>query len=257
MHHNDVCATFCLQKQSTNPSIFVTTDYMGACDLVFIHAPVFDGPNMPLDIHVRTKIRYDYSYIETAAIKLGEDVLEVGSYGDYSLNGISNAAMPATIGGYPLTMDSPSPKITIFKIQISDSDTIILKNFKDLVAVVLDDTSVQRFKGTLGMVGSFDKHGKMVGRDGETLIQDPNDFAAEWQVHSDEPMLFNVASGPQYPDHCQLPEPAMAKGRRLGESVALDAAEKACAKWAPENREACVHDVMAIGDLELATAGAF
>lgn len=165
--------------------------------------------------------------------------------------------MPATVGGYPVTHSSPSEKINVFTIQISPTDTITLKNFKDMVAVILDEVGSNRLTGSLGMVGSFDKHGKMIGRDGETEITDSNDFAAEWQIHHDEPMLFNVASGPQHPEKCRLPDPAQAKGRRLGETIALAAAEKACAKWASENKEACVHDVMAIGDLELAAAGAF
>ena len=165
--------------------------------------------------------------------------------------------MPATIGGYPVTRTTPSDKISVFTIQISDTDTITLKNFKDMVAVNLDETSAKRFRGSLGMVGSFDQSGKMIGRDGETEITDPNDFAAEWQIRQDEPMLFNTAQGPQHPQKCQLPDAAQAKGRRLGETIALAAAEKAWAKWAPENKEACVHDVMAIGDLDLAAAGAF
>ena len=37
----------------------------------------------------------------------------------------------------------------------------------------------------------------------------------------------------------------------------LAAAEKACAKWAAEKKDACIHDVMAVGDLEVAEAGAF
>ena len=166
--------------------------------------------------------------------------------------------MPASIGGYPVTHSSPSEKINVFKIQISDTDSITVKNFKDMVAVNLDETTASRFVGSLGMVGSFDHFGKLLGRDGVTEINDPNDFAAEWQIRQDEPMLFNVARGPQHPEQCQLPDPTMAKGRRLGENTALAAAaEKACAKWAADNQEACIHDVLAVGDLELAAAGAF
>ncbi|CAB9512707.1 Glycoside hydrolase Family 5 [Seminavis robusta] len=51
-------------------------DYMGACDLVLLHAPNFKDNNTALDIHIRTKTRYDYSYIETAAVQIGEDILE-------------------------------------------------------------------------------------------------------------------------------------------------------------------------------------
>ena len=47
---------------------------MGACDMHLVEAPFF-APGMELTIDVRTKIRYDYSYIESAAIKIGDDVL--------------------------------------------------------------------------------------------------------------------------------------------------------------------------------------
>ena len=54
-----------------------------------------------MDIHVRTKIFADeFSYIESAAIRLGNDVLVVYSYGDYSVNGVSGATMPHKLGGY-------------------------------------------------------------------------------------------------------------------------------------------------------------
>jgi len=230
-------------------------DYMGACDLKMIHAPKFDG-EAPLDVNVRTKIRYDYSYVESAVLKLGNDTLEVASYGDYFLNGVAGAQMPAFVGGYPVTHSAPSKKIHKFTIQISDRESITMKNFKDMVSISLD-VLAPRFEGALGMVGSADNHGKLLGRDGKTLFEDPSAFADEWQIRADEPMLFSAAKGPQAPEKCQLPSPAEAKGRRLGETIALEAAEKACAKWAAENKDACVHDVMAIGDLELAAAGAF
>ena len=51
---------------------------MGACDLKMLHAPNFDGQGKALDINIRTKIRYDYSYVEAAVLKLGDDVFEVG-----------------------------------------------------------------------------------------------------------------------------------------------------------------------------------
>ena len=69
----------------------------------------------------------------------------------------------------------------------------------------------------------------MIGRDGQTEVSDPNMFAAEWQIRDDEAMLFNSASGPQFPEVCQLPDASAAKVygsegfievyRRLGEIV--------------------------------------
>ena len=36
----------------------------GECDLVLVHTDSFAQAGKTLDIHARTKIRYDYSYIE-------------------------------------------------------------------------------------------------------------------------------------------------------------------------------------------------
>jgi hypothetical protein len=233
-------------------------DFMGECDLKMIHAPHFDGENKPLDVDVRTKIRYDYSYVESAAVKLGNDTLEVASFGDYFLNGVAGAAMPAFVGGYPVTHSNPSNKVHVFEIALSDSEKIVIKTFKDLVAVSVEDTDSKRLKGTLGMAGSYDKHGKMLGRDGETEMEDPTAFANEWQIRQDETSLFHVAKGPQHPEQCKLPEISTSdKRRRLGEGLAREKAERACAHFSGEQFENCVFDVMAVGDIEIAQAGAY
>ena len=68
-------------------------------------------------------------------------------------------------------------------------------------------------------------------------------------------MLFQVKREPQHPEQCVLPDPAKAKGRRLGETLAVvEAATKACAKYAAQNMDACVSDAIATGDLDLAAA---
>ena len=57
-------------------------DFHGICDLVLLDNKAFDD-NTGMEIQVRTKPRYQYSYIEAAAIKLGNDILEVGPWGEY------------------------------------------------------------------------------------------------------------------------------------------------------------------------------
>lgn len=46
-------------------------DFHGECDLVFLSTPEFEN-GTGLDIHLRTKARYEYSYIEAVAIRIGE-----------------------------------------------------------------------------------------------------------------------------------------------------------------------------------------
>ena len=83
-------------------------------------------------------------------------------------------------------------------------------------------------------------------------------MAAEWQVRDTEEMIFQTARAPQYPSQCELPDLTKKVARRLGEKyVSEGAAEKACLAAGAENLAGCIHDVMAIGDLELAAEGAF
>ena len=229
----------------------------GACDLKLITAPHF-APGLTLDINIQTTIRYEYSYIESAVVQIGEDSLEVTSFGGYFVDGVSGADMPAQIAGFTVDHFHPSKHVHIFEIQLEEGEKIVLKVFKDMVSVKLEGADAKRFRGSQGMLGSFDQKGLMLGRDGATLIDDPNVFGAEWQIKTDEDMLFQSSRQPQYPQECQLPAVEQeSRRRRLGESIAVEAAEKACASWPKLLMSACVHDVLATNDLELALAGAY
>jgi hypothetical protein len=211
---------------------------------------------MALDIHIRTKIRYDYSYIESAVVKIGEEMLEVASYGEYFLNGVENADLPSAIGGFNITYSQPDVKQHVFTIHVENDEKIVLKAFKDMVSM-LTDADYVRFDGSSGMMGEIGS-GRMFARDGITVLEEPNAFGAEWQVRDNEPMLFQTIREPQYPQACKLPSADAKASRRLGAtSVARKAAEEACASWDADIREGCIHDVMATGDVDLAAAGAF
>jgi hypothetical protein len=229
-------------------------DFMGACDLVLVHAPNFEA-DMGLDVHVRTTIRYDYSYVESAVVKIGEETLEVNSYGDYFLNQVWSAELPSTISGFPVNYKQPSNnKVHIFEIDLGMGEKIVLQTFKDLVNVKLDETSLLRFGGSYGMLGKPGT-GEMLARDGSTIVADADSFGFEWQVKEDEPMLFMTARTPQAPQKCMLPtQKAAAATRRLGESAAVKAAaEKACAGISDGARKtACIRDVLATGDVDIA-----
>lgn len=80
-------------------------DFHGQCDLVLLHAPDF-GFGMGLDVHIRTKIRYDYSYIESAAIQVGSDfLLEVSGFGQHFLNGVYAGDLHQAIAHEPFKSD--------------------------------------------------------------------------------------------------------------------------------------------------------
>jgi hypothetical protein len=69
-------------------------DFHGECDLVLLHCPAFES-GLGLDVHIRTKIRHDMSYISSVALRISSDVLEVESQGVYYLNGVVGTALPA------------------------------------------------------------------------------------------------------------------------------------------------------------------
>ena len=108
------------------------------------------------------------------------------------------------------------------------------------VSVKIEDANSDRFHASKGMMGEFGT-GRLLGRDGSTVIEDINALAAEWQIRDNEPMLFQTVNGPQYPEKCIMPKP-VAEKRRLGESLARSAAEKACSGFSGHSFDACVYD---------------
>lgn len=237
-------------------------DYQGECDLVFIHDPDFDDGN-GLDIHIRTTIRYDYSFIETAAVRIGADVLEVGSWGEYFLNSVESADLKshmANLNGFRILHTQTDKRQHTFEIVREGKSYITLKVFKDIVSVMVNEgAEIGLFKNSIGLLGTLG--GQMLARDGKTLMTDPNDFGQEWQVRGEEAMLFQTARAPQLPsEQCRLPleEEVAEKRRRLGHAkVTKEQAENACARFSGQTLFNCVFDVLAMEDLDMATAYAF
>ena len=241
--------------------------------MVFLHAPYFhsrttqsiEEEDLALDIQVRTKGRYGYSYIESAVVRIGEDKLQVDSFGGYYLDGISGADLTsADLGGFPVTHTQPNDKQHVFRIDLGPGEDLIISTFKDMVSVKVDNADQSRFVDSVGLMGEFGGKGRLVGRDGVTEMTDPNALGQEWQVRDNEDMLFQVAQAPQYPDRCILPdtEASGTKNHRLGgdgrakKPIDRSAAEKACAHW-KENQENCIADVTKTGDIDIATAVTF
>lgn len=231
---------------------------LGECDLVLLQSPAF-GQGLGLDINIRTTARYEYSYIESAAIKIGDDILEVSSFGQYFLNGVEGADLPVAMSDlYHLSHKEINTKEHSFVIQVGTGEQLVVNTFKDLVAVKVENATFANFADSVGLMGSFGE-GKMLSRDGKTgMEEEPNSFGQEWQILATEPKLFQATRAPQHPQLCSLPEPAKAS-RRLGESIAREAADKACDHLGDGDvKDMCVFDVLATGDLEVAqAAGAF
>jgi len=263
LFHEDVSATFCppckfIGMCGGDPHFQLWSgeffDYHAECDLVFLQVPEF-GKGLGLDVHIRTKARFEYSYIESAAIKIGDDVLEVSAFGEYRFNGVLGADMPAMMANiYSVTYNQVNKKKHDFNIHLGGNENIVVTAFKDLVSVKMGNSTSSRFGGSAGLMGDFEK-GKMLARDGKTIIEDPNEFGQEWQVLETEARLFDTLRAPQHPQVC-TPPGAKKEGRRLSETITEEDAAKACETWG-EHKDLCVYDVIAMGDLELAEAGAY
>lgn len=235
-------------------------DYHGQCDLVFVDAPDFNN-GMGLTIQLRTTARYDYSFVESAAVRIGEDVLEVSSWGFYQLNGVASAHMPKLMGdaSYLVEYEQVDDKKHVFTIALEESygELITITTFKDWVNVDVENASPGNFGTSVGLMGQY-MTGLRYGRDGQTIIEDDNEFGQEWQVSDSEAMLFVAERSPQAAkgEKCVLPHPS-AEQRRLAEvSIDREAAEEACSHRVDDkHKDMCIFDVMASGDLEMAHAG--
>jgi hypothetical protein len=230
-------------------------DFQGGCDLVMLsNADFLNG--LGLDIHIRTIVRYDYSFIRSVAVRLGEDTLEVSSYGAYSVNGVSDVPLPLSLAsGHTIFHRQISPKKHEFTLPTGNGDeAIVITTMKDIVNVNVLNVSPD-LAGSVGLMGSFDlegrKVGTLLGRDGETVFEDHDAFGFEWQVNDQDPQLFRAPGDVVYPQKCAMPTLA-ANGRRLGESkVSKEEAEKACANKSGKDKENCIYDVLALGDADM------
>ena len=222
-----------------------------------LHATNFDAKGHDLDIHVRTTVEYDYSFIESAAVKINNDILEVSSYGLFSVNGVETPYLGGKAGylaqRYPIHHTRADKKTDLFDIVLSPAQNITLKTHKDWVSVSLTGgvENAKYFGESVGLMGSF--NGELLARDGQTrLNHDMNVFAQEWQVTDAEPKLFMTDRAPQYPAKCILPTPETSSQRRLGGQEWYDNAKEACSGLVGYKHNDCVQDVMAVRDVDAA-----
>jgi len=239
--------------------------YHGACDLILVQNPTFSS-SKGLDLHVRTSHMMNgaFSFISNAALRIGKDVFEVVNDGTYFLNGVKNAQLPATIGGFAVSKydgqickgsnNDICSKVTSFNVELTGKAAIRFKVASAMVHVDVKGTDAS-FTGSSGLMGTYPapNHGK-IARDGVTFLRDGDAFAEEWQVREDEPMLFQETRYPQYPQVC-IPAvaPLNTERRMIAEdSTERMAAEAACAHVTGAEWEFCIFDVMATGDYGMA-----
>lgn len=236
-------------------------DFHGGCDLVLFEKPDFAN-GLGLDVHIRTQVETWWSYIEVAAIRVGDHTIEVMGGKDtfqYWIDGDRNTVLEdgekLAFGEYILTKKVIADHQVRFRLDLGDGDAISIESYKKFVRVSFKLKTEHKFDGGLGMLGSH-PDGKKIARDGETLIEDSDEFGQEWQVLASEPKLFH-GDGVHPPMKCVMPsDVTRSQGRRLGESMlSREDAELACTRVWEADRDACVFDVLATNDVD--TVGSY
>lgn len=234
-------------------------DFHGGCDLVLLKTPSFND-GLGLNVHIRTQIKSTWSFIEAAVLQIGDHMLEVtgADGGKYWLNGEKEGRSIQTgdshLGDYGVHFRRVNDHQTISRIDVGNSNAISIETFKDFVRVNIKPKDPLPFTGSVGLLGSF-PGGSMVARDGKTLVEDANEFGQEWMVRPTDPILFHdVDESTEFPLKCAMPsEQAKQEARRrLGMGVTEEEAAAACARVGSESMDACVFDVMATNDKDMA-----
>lgn len=233
--------------------------FHGECDLVVTSTEKFDN-NAGIDFHVRTTMRNDlYSYVETAALKVGDDILEIHN-GHFLLNGATyeDDLLPMEFGAqsnYKFELTNVEKRrdgsvarrsylLTLGETQIE------FKFYKHIMSFEIGGKV--DFEGGVGMLGAFPT-GDMLSRHGEQM-NNFNDFGMEWQVGHDDPILFADLRAPQLPyERCRMPAHTQSRRRlRATDTKLAEDARDACAHVAGNDFQLCIDDVVMTGDLELA-----
>eukprot|EP00980_Cylindrotheca_fusiformis_P012262 scaffold2995_cov130-Cylindrotheca_fusiformis.AAC.7 len=240
-------------------------EYHGQCDLMLATDMHF-ADDLGLDVQIRTKLVRFWSYIKTAAIRIGNDIFEFegdafpeeSSEPKYWFN-LEYHGKLDTIGGFPIAMIRNSPLKTMFEIDLHSKypgQKIIIGAYKEFVRVDFHNGSEESYGNVAGILGNF-KTGETLSRDGEKVIDNFTELGQEWQLRPTDNMLFHAVSDPQFPKKCIEPEdPQGERRRRLEEnSLTEEEAEAACASVNdPIDRKNCVYDILATQDLDMVGA---
>lgn len=236
------------------------TTFHGECDLVLIHSEQFHN-RAGFDLHARTTIDAFYSYIEAAALRVGDNTLELENEQFY-MNGVKLAYtdLPMTIGPegdyqYTVSLQTNDNHVKEILVDLNGHSHILFKFYKHFLTFTLSGAA-EDFGDSVGLLGQYGT-GDMYSRAGEP-IQSFDAYGFEWQVNpKTDGQLFRKARAPQLPyESCRLPTAARPSRRALrSDNVLHQQAQVACAQV--ENGhdfELCVDDIMMTGDVGLALA---
>ena len=235
-------------------------DFHGECDLVLLDNPGFWN-GLGMKIHIRTKIETWWSFIESAAIQIGKETLEVHGgmqHIRYRVNGarelfeVTNDA--TAMEAFPVHFRRINPHQSQVRVDLGEGNAVSIETFKRFTRVNLNVHDAHNFMRSVGLLGSFPE-GTKLARDGITVLEDSNKFGQEWQVRPDEAIFYQDVNSGQSTSMCVMPEQRtkQEKRRRLGEAtIQREAAAAACAHAKKEDYDSCIFDVMTTNDIEMA-----
>jgi hypothetical protein len=164
---------------------------------------------LALEVQIRSKLIRFWSYIRSAAIRIGDDILEIEGSADPVLTEANNhywinfeyEGELTTLGGFPAVKDHLKSKYHSkqwlsskypgkkkerwFEIDLSSKkypgQKIVISTVIEFVRVDFENGSDESFGNSVGMLGDF-RSGKTLGRDGVTELDDFSMLGNEWQV---------------------------------------------------------------------------
>ena len=219
-----------------------------------------------LRVHIRTQIVRFWSYIRSATIQIGEEILELEGSADsqevtnnYWYNYEYQGEIEDGLSGFPVISKVHNKfkrSLTIDLNKKYPGLKIVLSTYKEFVRVDFENGTKEAYGKSVGLLGNFTT-GQTLARDGSTALNDFYELGSEWQVLPFEPMLFHDVRQPQFPAKCIEPiDPRGERRRQLGEiSVTEDQAVEACAHLGnAADRKDCVYDILATQDLDMVGA---
>jgi hypothetical protein len=224
-----------------------------------------------LSVHIRTtRVNY-YSYIESVAVRIGDEVLQFDNDVDnFLLNGEVAPPQEKWVNQY-LSEDYHIVRykkaVSIRLDESSKANIDLIRRTTGFPTVrITAGSNDDILKGSTGLLGEYGT-GRTVGRDGATVFEingvadeeGATAFALEWQVRPNEDgMIFKEARFPQYPEaKCTPPKKQSFLSKRLGSKHMEEIARDACKGWKLEDIDDCIFDVIATRDVAVAAeAGA-
>jgi hypothetical protein len=252
---------------------FESFSFMGECDLLLLSTPSDGYEDQQNDkivqIHIRTTIQLDFSYISGIAAMIGSNIIEIKENGSLWINGEVAYSQDLTTAqdGFPFSVTrrfkGKKRKIIVYEIDLYNGLSFEVRaNLKNNMLFI--STSGSFPYGTTGLLGSPTEPGFFT-RDGlfNMVGGDADAYAETWQINPDlDPKLFMDDREPQFPSKCLYPDEQAAKaslrGRKLlyhdgtRTKVTLEAAKVACNDMTGVKRDFCIEDTMRTGDLTLA-----